>query len=340
MAAADPRFDINIYQTGLDGKPLAVPTLPGYAPFPSSIGVKIPPQFDAVVPPGFSFTMCERPAPLPFANPPLPSTFYSLVGVTITVTGGPNAGTTHPAIYYVAVPLTLDPNNTPLDPSDDVPNPMGGTYGCFNTTVPQGATEFAVNLDNSRVCTYTQGGWGSTPHGNNPGQILSSNFSTVYPGGFVEIGGNALDSLAPWGLRFTSAAAIGAFLPHGGTAAALTALNGDTVNPTGGPGTFGGVFGGQVLALQLNRDFGAANIFGNGGGIGAFTVNYPTCYPSSTPTVSQVLADANLVLSGGANPTACTISQLNDLVDKLNNSFDNCVAGPDAVILNPPLLQD
>jgi len=96
------------------------------------------------------------------------------------------------------------------------------------------------------------------------------------------------------------------------------------------------VFGGQVLTLQINRDLGAANVFGNGGGIGPFTVNYPACYPSSTPTVNQVLADLNVVLSGGANPTACSVSALNNLADQLNRSFDNCVAGPTAIILNPP----
>jgi len=149
----------------------------------------------------------------------------------------------------------------------------------------------------------------------------------------VQIGVGATVAGAPWGLRFLTAAAVDTYLPHGGTAKVLTA---DVTNPPGTVNTNGGVFGGQVLTLQINRDLGAANVFGNGGGIGPFTVNYPACYPSSTPTVNQVLADLNVVLSGGANPTACSVSALNNLADQLNRSFDNCVAGPTAIILNPP----
>jgi hypothetical protein len=38
--------------------------------------------------------------------------------------------------------------------------------------------------------TFTQGGWGSTPNGNNPGMLLQMKFSSVYPGGVVVIGGS------------------------------------------------------------------------------------------------------------------------------------------------------
>src|SRR3712207_8860774 len=35
------------------------------------------------------------------------------------------------------------------------------------------------------ICTYTQGGWGSDPSGNNPGQRLHANFARVYPNGLT-----------------------------------------------------------------------------------------------------------------------------------------------------------
>jgi len=38
--------------------------------------------------------------------------------------------------------------------------------------------------------TYTQGGWGNDPNGNNPGWVLASNFSTVYTSNSVSIGGS------------------------------------------------------------------------------------------------------------------------------------------------------
>ena len=44
--------------------------------------------------------------------------------------------------------------------------------------------------------------------------------------------------------------------------------------------------------------------------------------PLAGQTVQQVLALANSVLGGGALPSGMTISQLNDIVDKINNNFD------------------
>ena len=63
--------------------------------------------------------------------------------------------------------------------------------------------------------TYTQGGWGAPPSCNNPGGLLANNFSRVYAGGSVSIGGT-------YKLKFTSASAIQNFLPAGGNAGVLT----------------------------------------------------------------------------------------------------------------------
>jgi hypothetical protein len=78
--------------------------------------------------------------------------------------------------------------------------------------------------------TFTQGGWGSTPSGNNPGMLLANNFADVYPVGYVKIGGTKY-------AKFTSATAIQNFLPAGGTASVLTS---NLTNPTSTPA---GVFG-------------------------------------------------------------------------------------------------
>jgi hypothetical protein len=153
--------------------------------------------------------------------------------------------------------------------------------------------------------TVTQGGWGAPPHGNNPGAILLANFSKVYPAGYVRIGGN-------YTLTFTSQPAIQAFLPAGKTPGALTA---SAVNPTS---SSAGVFAGQVLALQLNVDFSSA---------GVFRIGFGSLKLQSGPlagwTVSQVLTAANIALGGGPLPAGVTsISQLNDIVDSLNQAFD------------------
>ena len=124
----------------------------------------------------------------------------------------------------------------------------------------------------------------------------------------------------------------------------------DATNPTNpaqsSSATAAGVFAGQVTALQINVALGDADpaVFpGGGSGIGDFLVDYPTCYPepNDLPTVQKVLTDANMALSGAGNPTACSISELNHLVDLLNKSFDNCTVNPEASILRiPSLVQD
>ena len=149
-------------------------------------------------------------------------------------------------------------------------------------------------------CTVTQGGWHANPHGNNPGTLLAKVFPTVYPSG-VTIGGT-------FTLTFDSAAAVRAFLPAGGTPGVLTS---SATDPTS---SAAGVFAGQVLALQLNVDiehYGTVVISGTG-----------TSFDGKT--VADVLAAANTALGGGPLPAGFTISSLNDLVDSLNQKFDNC----------------
>ena len=155
--------------------------------------------------------------------------------------------------------------------------------------------------------TYTQGGWGAPPHGNNPGKLLADNFATVYPSGVV-IGRNP-----NFKLTFTSASAVEAFLPQGGTPGVLT---GSATDPTT---SAAGVFAGQVLTLQLNVDFSKAGITDPN----LKDLKYVDPGDSlDGKTIEEILAIANDVLGGGALPSGYTVSKLNDLVDKINNAFD------------------
>ena len=169
------------------------------------------------------------------------------------------------------------------------------------------ATVTAVIVTGGPITTYTQGGWGSEPHGGNPGALLAANFAKVYPNG-VTIGGG-------FTLTFTKASAVAAFLPQGGTPGALTKT---AVDPTSSSAN---VFGGQVLALELSVDFSGKGITASGlGGL------HLTSGPLAGQTVAQVLAEANQALGGGALPQGMTIANLNDVVDKINNAFDNGVS--------------
>jgi hypothetical protein len=162
--------------------------------------------------------------------------------------------------------------------------------------------------------TFTQGGWGAPPSGNNAGQLLASHFSSVYPRG-VEIG---IPGDAGYSILFTHPEIIGRpapnYLPAGGSANALTT---DLVDPTS---SSAGVFGGQVLAFQLNHDFSTAGITSRRLGE---LILCETGTSLDGSTVSQILAVANSALGGSSLPSDYTIGDLNDLATNLNEAFDN-----------------
>ncbi|HWB01682.1 MAG TPA: SdrD B-like domain-containing protein [Verrucomicrobiales bacterium] len=160
-------------------------------------------------------------------------------------------------------------------------------------------------------CGYTQGGWGAPPCGYNVGSLLKNNFAAVYPSG-VEVG---IPGGAGFSMKFTSAKAIENYLPAGGTAKALTA---DATNPTT---SASGVFGGQVLALQLNVDFNKAGVIKGSGPIGGLVLNYPGS-PLHGKTIDQILALAEIALGGGN--AGVSFSDLNSMITKINEAFDNC----------------
>lgn len=93
--------------------------------------------------------------------------------------------------------------------------------------------------------TQTQGGWGSTPSGNNPGTYLHTNFHAAF-GDYLTVGcypGN-------YYVKLTSAQAITNLLPIGGKAAVLTTNAND-------PASLKNVLVGQLVALKLSVGFDA-----------------------------------------------------------------------------------
>ncbi len=186
---------------------------------------------------------------------------------------------------------------------NSTPAVAGGAGGAARTSITQ-----------CTYCSFTQGGWGGTPHGDNVAALLAANFGTVYPSG-VEVG---IPGASGFSMLFTSSSAVGGYLPAGGTPGVLTA---DLVDPVTSPS---GVFGGQVLALQINVDFSAAGLPEQS------HCNLGDLHLCNTggsldgQTISQILAVANIVLGGGPLPAGYTVSTLNDLITHLNESFDNC----------------
>ena len=87
--------------------------------------------------------------------------------------------------------------------------------------------------------TQTQGGWGTSPSGSNPGTYLHQNFSGAFPSGLI-IGCNNI-------LVLTTASAITAFLPSGSTALMLP--TGILTDPNN---NYGNVLAGQLVAATLS----------------------------------------------------------------------------------------
>jgi len=165
----------------------------------------------------------------------------------------------------------------------------------------------AANCTSTGYLTYSQGGWGSTPSGSNPGAFLAANFSRVYPGvgGSVQIGGTRK-------LTFTSASAIEAFLPQGGPSKVLTS---NATNPTS---SSGGNFAAQLLAMQLAADFSRAGV--TKVGMGSLVMRSG---PLTGMTLDSVLAMANTVIGGttSALPSGMSMSTLAGILESLNMNF-------------------
>ncbi|MBI4865583.1 MAG: PKD domain-containing protein [Candidatus Wallbacteria bacterium] len=158
--------------------------------------------------------------------------------------------------------------------------------------------------------TYTQGGWGTVPRGQNPGTIREAGFPTVFPAG-----------LAMGGIHqviLTSSQTVERFLPQGGPPSAFTT---SAIDPQS---TAAGVLGGQLAAASLNVAYSAAGRLAqrDPSPLGALMV---ATGPFAGTTVSALVAMANRAVGGdpAALPAGTTLSDLNDALTRVNECFDN-----------------
>ena len=121
-------------------------------------------------------------------------------------------------------------------------------------------------------------------------------------------------------MSFDSSTGVLGYLPPSGPAGSLSA---NILDPTS---SSSGVFGGDVLALELNFDFnnagflvGTSNIpFGD-----LVLTNLSTCSQLNGLTLDQFLAIDNTALGGGA--TTCSIANLDAITANVNASFEGGV---------------
>jgi len=181
---------------------------------------------------------------------------------------------------------------------------LGLTFACSR---PALADSWAPG----QVITFTQHDFAAGGSGAN---VLSNNYLTVYPSALVVVG----EPITGFTMAFDNAAAIESYLPTSGVDGALDS---NLFDP---PTSSSAVFGGDVLALQLNVDFSDAGITLGTSGIpfGDLLIANDTVFPAfNGMTVREILADANTDLGGG--DSSFSLGELEDIIPTLNFAFDD-----------------
>jgi hypothetical protein len=170
------------------------------------------------------------------------------------------------------------------------------------------ATNARVASSCGQLRTFTQGGWGASPAGNNPGTYLHANFSGAFGSGLTI--GCAPSS---YYLKLTSAQAVTNLLPTGGKASALTANAAD-------PASIKNVLVGQLVALKLSLGFDEydANFGESAVPLGEMIIGSGAFKGYG---VYDFLNIAEEVL-GGCNKQF-TPEQVNETASAINENFDN-----------------
>jgi hypothetical protein len=153
--------------------------------------------------------------------------------------------------------------------------------------------------------TQTQGGWGTSDHGDNPGAYRDANFDGAFPDGVM------IGIEGEWRALFETSSDVEAFLPQGGEAAPLGQ---NYLNPLT---TDAGVLAGQALSLKLSLGFDAydPDFSGSDTPLSVLVLNTGYCEGMS---VQQVMHEADLVLAGMGTFTPY---EINECLDLINNNF-------------------
>jgi hypothetical protein len=229
-------------------------------------------------------------------------------GVTGSVSYNP---ANHTASFTPTTPFTANTTYTgtvTTGAKDLGEVPLAKDFNFSFTTCPA--------VTGNSFCSYTKGGYAGP---GKPGQLFTANFSNVF---FDDLIIGVYDGAGPQtSARFTAASpgptTLQGYLtsPAGGPSAAFPA---DEVNPNH---TVNGQLPEQTAALALNVGF--SGVGGSPAGFGNLVLT-GTGTSLDGSSVNDILGFANYALAGNGLPQGFTFSSLNDLVDNLNQSWDNC----------------
>jgi len=236
---------------------------------------------------------------------------------SVDVDGGADGGTIANTAYLSGESDDVVVNG-PIDPATGLPI-YSYTFSCCTGVSDEASSVLDVGatddgFSDGDYFTYNRAKWGQEPHGGNAGTVTTEDFAAIYGANGVVIGGG-------FTAKWTTPAAIQAFLPNGGTGGFVGMLTANLVDPTSTPAKS---FAAEVLALRLNVDYGdnGALVGTVGDGIGDLTL-VNTGGSLDGMTVRQVLGVANTALGGGALPAGYTVNQLEQLIKSLNGSFES-----------------
>jgi hypothetical protein len=167
------------------------------------------------------------------------------------------------------------------------------------------------------MISYGQDSWGGDRTTSTAAGLLYAQFDAQYPGG-LEVG---IAGAGGFSMIFTSGDRVLFYAPGTGTPGPLTA---DLVDPSS---TSSGMFGGQVLALQVNVNFSDAGLLNGRYQYG----NLHLCGLTQTPLYNgleiRMFLDAmNAALSFSSGIPPYTYDELSALVDDVTRAFEGGAA--------------
>lgn len=259
---------------------------------------------------------------------PAPSTGNTTATLTDTAADIATTGT----VSYDNLVINLGATSGTVTAHVDGGSAGGEITNCAHLATSDGQTLAACNtqtiganacIQGSSGCgwqdgdlvTYNQAAWSALPQA---ATALQDSFATVYAATFgtLELG---VPGASGFSMVFSSADAILHYVP---TTGAPAALDTDLANPVT---TSAGVFGGDVLALQLDIDFGDAGVLAGNAPVRFGDLHLCGLTGAAAgldgATVRDFAALANTALGGGA--TGFAITDLDGVADELAAAFND-----------------
>ncbi|MBN2615045.1 MAG: LruC domain-containing protein [Bacteroidales bacterium] len=233
---------------------------------------------------------------------------YSIDGKNLYYAGFPgtsgtvNANITLPAATNM-LKLEYGIGNTYKSMLVGVDNQLAFNYNEFKSAA-------ADACDLSKEETFSQGGWSSKAHGDNPGSVRDAHFEQVFPNGLV------MGDPDHYTITLTSSENVKDFLPGGGGSEVLTQ---SYTNPKS-KDKVAGNWGGQIAAAIMNVEYNKAGYLGDDNlklGDLVFTNG-----AFQGVSINDFLAIANKAIGGGGL-SGYSISDIQNAAELINLNFDD-----------------